>query len=866
MQTYGANDNYVDQLIGSAYQVVKYVAANMDTLVELSEAIPVLTTYIDDIRNVLANLPTVSNVSSHMAELVRISDNLNSLIVLHSNLTSLVTIANNLSQILAVPAAIAAQDWKNSVAVATTANLSLSGLQTVDGVVLQAGDRVLVKNQSIGSANGIYVADSGTWQRASDSSGSNVSTGNMTVVDRGTLNGGKLFRLATVGTIVLGTTIQTWAEVIPNATTTTKGLVRLATDAEFVAGTPGVAVTPQQLASLDLGEDNSLASTGTGASLVATKTGEVLGIKSIKAGDNVTVTDDGAGSLVIASTGGGGGSGGSGGEVNTASSLGNGQSIVGAKVGSDLRFKSLKAGTNVAITGDATELVISSTSSGESNTLASQGDGTSLVGSKTGSTLGIKSIVAGSNVTIDEGTDEITINASGGGGGGASLNIGSESDYGSGNLSTPANLLFADADFAVDKLSVADSVVMDLNRGSTTDFGKALREVGVITPPAFTPIIEDFEDTSYNLPLVTSWALDTSQFHGGTKSLKSNTITHNQTTSVRLDNYNFTADVELTFWAYASCENNYDGIKYYLDNVELGFITGNPSPWAKYTIQIPAGVHSVRWDYVKDSSGSNGSDAGWIDDIRIAAPTNRLYQKVAVLQTDVSSIMTNGTSKATDLTYRTANNFRRKLYATPGNNGGPNAFVPHIHASVGNQFYAYRGGGQPVSFSNSPQGNIAALLSATAYSLAANQVLMLPIVIPTPFMLSSSSVGMSFVNPFTGTMEVALYESDPETGLPGKLASKGSSTVSGYTSMGVSLPIGTNNYTHGLYWLAICASAAADFKCMDSWRAYLNMDSGLAKADTHTIGAAWPNPATPISTWETDLLVPYVTFSTYVAY
>jgi hypothetical protein len=56
--------------------------------------------------------------------------------------------------------------------VATTVNITLSGLQTVDGVALAAGDRVLVKNQSTASQNGIYVASTGPWARAADFDGS----------------------------------------------------------------------------------------------------------------------------------------------------------------------------------------------------------------------------------------------------------------------------------------------------------------------------------------------------------------------------------------------------------------------------------------------------------------------------------------------------------------------------------------------------------------------------------------------------------------------------------------------------------------------------------------------------------------------
>jgi hypothetical protein len=57
---------------------------------------------------------------------------------------------------------------KEPVLVATTADITLSGLQSIDGVTVAAGNRVLVKNQAAPAENGIYVAASGAWSRATD--------------------------------------------------------------------------------------------------------------------------------------------------------------------------------------------------------------------------------------------------------------------------------------------------------------------------------------------------------------------------------------------------------------------------------------------------------------------------------------------------------------------------------------------------------------------------------------------------------------------------------------------------------------------------------------------------------------------------
>jgi len=63
---------------------------------------------------------------------------------------------------------LAGLSWKNSVKAASNGNITLSGTQTVDGIALIAGDRVLVKNQTTASQNGIYVVAAGAWARSTD--------------------------------------------------------------------------------------------------------------------------------------------------------------------------------------------------------------------------------------------------------------------------------------------------------------------------------------------------------------------------------------------------------------------------------------------------------------------------------------------------------------------------------------------------------------------------------------------------------------------------------------------------------------------------------------------------------------------------
>jgi len=104
-----------------------------------------------------------------------------------------------------VDSAIAGLSWKQSVEAGTTANITLSGTQTVDGVALVAGNRVLVKDQTIQADNGIYVVAAGAWTRATDfDSVSPIDEINSSAVfvRGGTINGDQGFtEISTVVTV-----------------------------------------------------------------------------------------------------------------------------------------------------------------------------------------------------------------------------------------------------------------------------------------------------------------------------------------------------------------------------------------------------------------------------------------------------------------------------------------------------------------------------------------------------------------------------------------------------------------------------------------------------------------------------------------
>jgi hypothetical protein len=100
-----------------------------------------------------------------------------------------------------------------SVAVATTAPITLSGNQTIDGVLTTTSMRVLVKNQTSGATNGIYTANSSAWSRASDYTGNTqVTNGDLIPVTSGSTQNSSIWVLVTPEPITVGTTSLLFTE------------------------------------------------------------------------------------------------------------------------------------------------------------------------------------------------------------------------------------------------------------------------------------------------------------------------------------------------------------------------------------------------------------------------------------------------------------------------------------------------------------------------------------------------------------------------------------------------------------------------------------------------------------------------------
>lgn len=148
-------------------------------------------------------------------------------------------------------------DWKASARAIATSNITLSGTQTVDGVSLLAGDRVLVAGQTTASQNGIYVVASGAWTRSTDAdSSADLNSGAAVFVEEGTTNADTGWVLTTDGTITLGTTSLTFTQFTSlGQVTAGAGLTKTGNSIDVIAGNASISVAAD---SISVGFDGTL--------------------------------------------------------------------------------------------------------------------------------------------------------------------------------------------------------------------------------------------------------------------------------------------------------------------------------------------------------------------------------------------------------------------------------------------------------------------------------------------------------------------------------------------------------------------------------------------------------------------------------
>lgn len=107
--------------------------------------------------------------------------------------------------------------WKNPVRAASTGNVTLATPgASLDGVTLVSGDRVLLKNQTAGAENGIYVwtGSGAALSRSTDAdAGTELNPGTAVTVTEGSVNADKAYLIVSDAVVTIGTTATTWGQL-----------------------------------------------------------------------------------------------------------------------------------------------------------------------------------------------------------------------------------------------------------------------------------------------------------------------------------------------------------------------------------------------------------------------------------------------------------------------------------------------------------------------------------------------------------------------------------------------------------------------------------------------------------------------------
>lgn len=191
--------------------------------------------------------------------------------------------------------------WKANAQAGSTGNLTLSGTQTIDGYAAQVSDRVLVKDQTTQSENGVYVVAAGAWTRATDADLGSEVKGMAILVLNGTVNALTQWVNTNSATPVIGTDAITYTILQGSGTTYTAGTGLTLTGNQFSITNSGVTAGTYTKVTV-----NALGQVTTGASLSASDVNTALGYTAyngvtnpsgfLTANQAITLAGDAAGS------------------------------------------------------------------------------------------------------------------------------------------------------------------------------------------------------------------------------------------------------------------------------------------------------------------------------------------------------------------------------------------------------------------------------------------------------------------------------------------------------------------------------------------------------------------------------------------
>jgi alpha-tubulin suppressor-like RCC1 family protein len=163
--------------------------------------------------------------------------------------------------------------------------------------------------------------------------------------------------------------------------------------------------------------------------------------------------------------------------------------------------------------------------------------------------------------------------------------------------------------------SLSFSFVQAPNAGSyrvviTNVFGSVTSSVATLT--ALVPLGQALNPSlPWSVSGNAAWFGETAVTHDGASAAQSGLITDSQSSTLQTT---VVGAGTLSFWWKVSSEEFFDYLTFYIDGVPQAAISGE-QPWQMQTYSIANGSHTLKWTYAKDPSVSDGSDAGWLDQV-----------------------------------------------------------------------------------------------------------------------------------------------------------------------------------------------------------------------------------------------------------
>ena len=153
---------------------------------------------------------------------------------------------------------------------------------------------------------------------------------------------------------------------------------------------------------------------------------------------------------------------------------------------------------------------------------------------------------------------------------------------------------------------------------SATNLGGTDTKTLVITigSDPFAAALDGF-GLGYTTGGLANWFSQTTTTHDGIDAARSGAIDDGGESYIQTV---VTGPDRLRFWWRVSSEGSFDYLTFRVDGITVQRISGE-STWAQVVYDIPAGSHTIRWNYTKDGSVATGLDAGFLDEVRLDSQT-----------------------------------------------------------------------------------------------------------------------------------------------------------------------------------------------------------------------------------------------------